>query len=190
MDTGDTAWMLTASALVLLMTPGAGVLLRRTGPRKKRSQHHYVQLHGYGGRERSLSALGLSPSLWRWQRLHWRPECYWRVWAGRCPGGSSPDLGRNVPNPNGPHERSGRCHGGGRRTCSDHARRRFCRRHGSPRHRFWRGHSLLWSYPASLENRHRRCLGRTSCSRCWRGLGRTSHPEFSPWRPSAVRQER
>ena len=42
-----------------------------------------------------------------------------------------------------PHERSGRCHGRGRRACSDHARRRFCRRHGSPRHRFWRRHSLL-----------------------------------------------
>ena len=31
-NTGDTAWVLASAALVLFMTPGSGVLLRRHGP--------------------------------------------------------------------------------------------------------------------------------------------------------------
>ena len=32
-DSGDTAFMLVSAALVMLMTPGSGALLRRHGPR-------------------------------------------------------------------------------------------------------------------------------------------------------------
>ena len=35
-DTGDTAWMIVATALVMLMTPGLGFLLRRVGPAEER----------------------------------------------------------------------------------------------------------------------------------------------------------
>ena len=38
-DTGDTAWMLTATALVLLMTPALGPLLRRARALEEHAQH-------------------------------------------------------------------------------------------------------------------------------------------------------
>ena len=34
-DTGDTAWMIVATALVLIMTPGLGFFLWRDGRQKK-----------------------------------------------------------------------------------------------------------------------------------------------------------
>ena len=40
----DTAWMLVSTALVLLMTPGARVLLRRSGPVQELAQYHDDEL--------------------------------------------------------------------------------------------------------------------------------------------------
>ena len=46
LDSGDTAWMLTATVLVLMMTiPGPFSLLRGIGPGKKRSLDYYAQLY-------------------------------------------------------------------------------------------------------------------------------------------------
>ena len=47
-DTGDTAWMLVATALVLLMTPALGPLLRRAGALEEHPQH----LHDVRRRDR------------------------------------------------------------------------------------------------------------------------------------------
>jgi Amt family ammonium transporter len=41
-DTGDTAWMLVASALVLFMTPGPRALLRRHGAQEERARDVHV----------------------------------------------------------------------------------------------------------------------------------------------------
>jgi hypothetical protein len=41
-DSGATAWMLTSTALVLLMIPGLGNVLWRTGSFKKCAWDHYA----------------------------------------------------------------------------------------------------------------------------------------------------
>ena len=53
----DTAWMLVSTALVLLMTPGAGVLLRRSGPGEERAQHDDDELRRARRRRASSWAL-------------------------------------------------------------------------------------------------------------------------------------
>ncbi|WP_445241761.1 hypothetical protein [Microcoleus vaginatus] len=58
-DTGDTAWMLVSSALVLLMTPGTGLFLRGTGAIAQRPQHHDDELSHDGSHRRHLDAVGL-----------------------------------------------------------------------------------------------------------------------------------
>ena len=39
LDTGDTAWMLTSTALVLMMTIRPGIVLRRHGAQEERARH-------------------------------------------------------------------------------------------------------------------------------------------------------
>ena len=53
-DTGDTAWLLAASALVLLMAPGPRALLRRHGPLQERAEHDDDDLRR---RSRSITVL-------------------------------------------------------------------------------------------------------------------------------------
>ena len=63
-DTGDTAWMLTSSALVLMMTgPGPGAVLFRPGPAEERAWHHDAELHPDGRRQRRLGGRRLQPRL-------------------------------------------------------------------------------------------------------------------------------
>lgn len=46
LDSGDTAWMLTSTVLVLLMTiPGLFLFYGGIGPGKKRSLDYYAQLY-------------------------------------------------------------------------------------------------------------------------------------------------
>ena len=47
MDAGSIAWLLTASALVLLMTPGLAFFLWRFGKSKKRSKFNDAMYHDY-----------------------------------------------------------------------------------------------------------------------------------------------
>ena len=45
LDSGDTAWMLTSTALVLMMTiPGPGAVLRRHGAQEERAGHGDAEL--------------------------------------------------------------------------------------------------------------------------------------------------
>ena len=72
-DKGDTAWMLTSSALVLLMRAGAGALLRRHGAPEERARHADAELHHHGGRSRPVDPVRLQPGVRpRQGRLHRR----------------------------------------------------------------------------------------------------------------------
>ena len=45
LDNGDTAWMLTSTALVLMMTiPGPGAVLRRHGAQEEHAGDHHAEL--------------------------------------------------------------------------------------------------------------------------------------------------
>ena len=70
----DTAWMLVSTALVLLMTPALGVLLRRPGPLEERAQHDDDERRRARLRGRRLGrSLGYSPRLRRGLGVHRRP---------------------------------------------------------------------------------------------------------------------
>ena len=75
LDSGNTAWMLTSSALVLMMTlPGPRALLRRPRPLEERALDLHA-VHGVGGRRRpALDPGRLQPELRRGQRLRRRPR--------------------------------------------------------------------------------------------------------------------
>ena len=45
LNSGDTAFIFISSALVMLMTPGLGLVLRRHGQAKKRFGNHHAELH-------------------------------------------------------------------------------------------------------------------------------------------------
>ena len=80
----DTAWMLVATALVLLMTPGPRLLLRRPGPVQELAQHHDDELRrpGGGGHPVGAGRRTASPSR--------RAARGWAGWATRCwPGSGS-----------------------------------------------------------------------------------------------------
>lgn len=64
MDTGDTAWVLAASALVLLMTPGVAFFYGGTRPQEEHRVDHHVQFRKHGVGRYSLGSLGLQPGLW------------------------------------------------------------------------------------------------------------------------------
>ncbi len=51
-NAGDTAWMLVSTALVMLMTPGLGLLLRRPGSPQERSLDDHAQLLHPGADQR------------------------------------------------------------------------------------------------------------------------------------------
>ena len=49
-DTGDTAWMLTSTALVLMMTiPGLALFYGGHGPQEERARHHDAELRHHLG---------------------------------------------------------------------------------------------------------------------------------------------
>lgn len=48
-DAANLAWMLTATGLVLLMTPGLSFFYGGMVSKKKRHQHHAAKLHSLGG---------------------------------------------------------------------------------------------------------------------------------------------
>ena len=56
MDTGDTAWMLMSTALVMIMLPGPGPVLRRPRPPQERALDDHAQLLRPGPRQRRLGA--------------------------------------------------------------------------------------------------------------------------------------
>ena len=66
--------MLVATALVLLMTPGARVLLRRAGALEERAEHHDDELRRARRRRRRVGARRLLAGLRRRQRRHRRPR--------------------------------------------------------------------------------------------------------------------
>ena len=61
MDTGNTAWVLISAALVLFMTPGLALLLRRHGPLEERARHADAErLRDGPARRRSGSSIAFS----------------------------------------------------------------------------------------------------------------------------------
>ena len=73
-DTGDTAWMLAATALVLLMTPGARALLRRPRAREEHAQHVHDVRRRDRGRDRHVGAGRLLARVRRDRRPDRRPR--------------------------------------------------------------------------------------------------------------------
>ena len=61
-DTGNTAWLLISSALVLLMTPGSGAVLRRPEPVQGRPEHDDDELLRDRAHLDSLARSTASPS--------------------------------------------------------------------------------------------------------------------------------
>ena len=62
-DTGDTAWILVSTALVMLMTPGPCLVLWRHGAAEERARHHHAQLHRHRARERPVDTVRLLAGL-------------------------------------------------------------------------------------------------------------------------------
>ncbi len=58
-DTGDTAWMLTSAALVLLMTPGSGSFLWRNGSVEECVGYDHAQFHYHCHRQYAMGSLGV-----------------------------------------------------------------------------------------------------------------------------------
>ena len=73
MDTGDTAWLLMSTALVMIMLPGPGALLRRPGPQQERAVDGHAQLLRAGPRQRRVGRRRLHARL-RARRRRARPD--------------------------------------------------------------------------------------------------------------------
>ena len=58
-DTGDTAWLLVSSALVLLMTPALALFYGGHGPAEERALHAHALVRGDPDREHPVGALRL-----------------------------------------------------------------------------------------------------------------------------------
>ena len=64
-DTGDMAWMLTATSLVLFMTPRRCILLWRFIQIKERSQRTWHDLYCNGSNVSTMGSMGILTSIWR-----------------------------------------------------------------------------------------------------------------------------
>ena len=92
MDTGNTAWVLISTALVLFMTPGLALLLRRHGPRQERARHAHAELLRHGPARRSSgSAIGFTPRLRQLRRRRLDRQLRLRLAEGRRPDRAGPD---------------------------------------------------------------------------------------------------
>ena len=65
MDSGHTAWMLMASALVLLMTPGLAFFYGGLVRARNVHQYAHVQLYGHDRGAHRLGAMGVQPGVRR-----------------------------------------------------------------------------------------------------------------------------
>ena len=75
-DTGDNAWILTSSALVLMMTgPGLALFYGGPGSQEKHSRDHDAVVHHDGLDDRAVGDLRIQPGVRRRQRSarHVRP---------------------------------------------------------------------------------------------------------------------
>ena len=95
-DSGDTAFVLIGAAMVLLMTPGPGVLLRRHGAAQERALHHHAFLYHHLPHFRAVGAVRLQHRLWPRQTAPDRKSGV----AGleRCRRSAQPEL-RALPFP-------------------------------------------------------------------------------------------
>ncbi len=75
LDTGDTAWMLTSTALVLMMTiPGPALFLWRHGAQEERAGDGDAELRRHLPDHGAVADRGLQPRLHRRQHHHRRAE--------------------------------------------------------------------------------------------------------------------
>ena len=63
LNSGDIAWVLTSTSLVLFMTAGPGLLLRRHGPVEEHARHADAELLRHGSDRRPLGRGRLQPGL-------------------------------------------------------------------------------------------------------------------------------
>ena len=61
---GDVAWMLTATALVLFMTPGTRFFLWRDDPAEKYYFNNAAKFCGYGSYKLNLGYFWVQPGFW------------------------------------------------------------------------------------------------------------------------------
>ena len=64
-DSGTTAWMLTSTALVLLMVPGLAMFYGGLVRTKERTRHHDAQFCGHGADRRSVGGVRICTGVWK-----------------------------------------------------------------------------------------------------------------------------
>ena len=125
LNSGDTAWILMSTALVLFMTPGLAFFYGGLVRGRNAISTISTQLRVDGRRQPGLGPLGLQPGIWRRRQLKWvhresllrRPE--WNRHRRRDWRYTRPPV-RRIPD-DVRHHHTGADHGRGRRTIQVHA---------------------------------------------------------------------